>query len=342
MKDGQDKGKIELPEFPPNNIYPADWEFRNDLEWRLYTRSKREQWDEEKLNWARLDEIVTGLDSKERLAMAYWWALLSTFDNANPVFSYAVVKAHELKEKTAVRCLLNTIAFDENRHNIVCGMCINKLCPGFPVNFKPRNDLEARARANILWTWYNGARYWKAYLESYNKYTTDVLFTSFMMGEAAATTVFTQMSKNTKIETFKEAFRHIAVDETRHYAFTQLVMADGAEKMDDERKRLVTKQIKAGFIFLSLITYKLPEKSNTFWRLPHYFLDINEKMEDIARDAGLGIPLITEKEEAWRSAVMKVGASLRKYNIRLPEIPELGISGDDVGDVDGDEVVPVF
>ena len=110
MNESGGPDKIELPEFPPNNIYPADWDFRNDLEWRLYSRSKREQWDEEKLNWARLDEIVTGLDNKERLAMAYWWALLSTFDNANPVFSYAVVKAHELKENTAVRCLLNTIA----------------------------------------------------------------------------------------------------------------------------------------------------------------------------------------------------------------------------------------
>ena len=336
------KEKVELPEFPPNNIYPAEWEFTGDFEWRLYERSKREQWDESSLDWAKLDDFVSGLERKERLAMAYWWALLSTFDNANPVFSYAVVKAHELKEKTAVRCLLNTIAYDENRHNMVCGMCINKLCPGFPTKFKPANDLEARAQANILWTWYNGARYWKAYLDSYNKYSTDVLFTSFMMGEAAATTVFTQMSKNTKVETFSQAFGNIARDETRHYAFTQLVMADGAGKMNKERKALVTRQIKAGFIFLSLITYKLPTTSNTFWKLPHYFGEVNGKMEDIARDAGLGIPFIGEKEEAWRSAVLKVGASLKRYDIKLPEIPELGISGEDVGDVDGDEVIPVF
>lgn len=331
-----------MPVFPENNIYPADWEFRNDLEWRLYQRSKREQWDEEKLDWMKLEEIISGLEDEQKIAMAYWWALLSTFDNANPVFSYAVVKAHELKEKTAVRCLLNTIAFDENRHNMICGMCINKLCPGFPLRFKPANDLERKARANILWTWYNGARYWKAYLESYNKYTTDVLFTSFMMGEAAATTVFTQMSENTRIDTFREAFRNIARDETRHYAFTQLVMSDGAEKMNEERKKLVTKQIKAGFIFLSLITFRLPEKSNTFWKLPSFFQETNERMEEIAREAGLGIPLISEKEEAWRSAVMKVGASLKRFGIKLPEIPELGISGEDTGDVDDDSIIPVF
>jgi hypothetical protein len=332
----------ELPEFPPDNIYPASWDFDNELEWKLYSRAKREQWDEEALNWKRLEEVAGGLDRKQRLAMAYWWALLSTFDNANPVFSYAVVKAHELKEKTAVRCLLNTIAYDENRHNMICGMCINRLCPGFPMNFKPQDEIERKARANIIWTWYNGARYWKAYVASYQKYTTDVLFTSFMMGEAAATTVFTQMSRNTKIDTFREAFSNIARDETRHYAFTHLVMADGAAKMNDERKKLVTKQIKAGFIFLSLITYKLPEKSNTFWKLPPYFNEINDKMEQIAADAGLGIPSIQEREEAWRSAVLKVGAALKRYDIRLPEIPELGVSGDDVGDIEGDEIVPVF
>lgn len=340
MEDRKDE--TELPSFPPDNIYPADWDFENDLEWKLYSRAKREQWDEEALNWKRLDEIAGGLDRKERLAMAYWWSLLSTFDNANPVFAYAVVKAHELKEKTAVRCLLNTITFDENRHNMICGMCINKLCPGFPLRFKPLDELEKKAQANILWTWYNGARYWKAYVASYEKYTTDVLFTSFMMGEAAATTVFTQMSRNSKIETFKQAFQNIARDETRHYAFTHLVMADGASRMNEERKRMVTKQIKAGFIFLSLITYKLPEKSNTFWKLPRYFVEVNDRMESIAAEAGLGIPTIQEREEAWRSSVLKVGAALKRYGIKLPEIPELGISGEDVPDIDGDEIVPVF
>ncbi len=105
--------RLALPSFPPDNIYPAEWEFSGGKEWRLYERSKKEQWDESSLDWAGLDDFISGLERKERLAMGYWWALLSTFDNANPVFSYAVVKAHELKEKTAVRCLLNTIAYDE-------------------------------------------------------------------------------------------------------------------------------------------------------------------------------------------------------------------------------------
>ena len=231
---------------------------------------------------------------------------------------------------------------EQNRHNMICGMCINRLCPGFPTRFKPENDMEARARASILWTWYNGARYWKAYLQSYSKHSTDVLFTSFMMGEAAATTVFTQMSENSKVETFSKAFRNIARDETRHYAFTQIVMSDGASKMNKERKALVTKQIKAGFIFLSLITYKLPEKSITFWKLPRYFGKVSEKMEDIARDAGLDIPLTGDKEEAWRTAVLRGGASLNRCDIHLPEIPELGISGENAGDVEGDEIIPVF
>ena len=97
------KVRLALPSFPPDNIYPAEGEFSGE----------KEQWDESSLDRARLDDFISGLEKKERLAMPCRRALLSTFDNANPVFSLAVVKPHELKEKTAVRCLLNTIAYDE-------------------------------------------------------------------------------------------------------------------------------------------------------------------------------------------------------------------------------------
>jgi len=330
----------EPPDFPPNNVYPPSWNFDEDKAWQLYRRAKREQWDEEQINWSEVKEWAQGLDRKQRLAIAYWWSLLSTFDNATPVFAYAVVKAFEQHLPTPVKGILTTITYDENRHNVMCGLGINSVLPGFPYNFKPQDDLERKAMLNVLWTWWNGSRYWKAYVEAYNKYTFDVLFTSFMMGEAAATTVFSTMSKGAKLKAFQELFRNTTVDETRHYAFTHLIMAQNAEKMDDERKKLVTKQVRAGFVFLSLITY-LPPKD--FWKLPSWFVEVHTKMEDMARDAGFYIPTIKEKEEAWRSAVIRVSASLKRHGIKMPTIPELGISGEEeIPDLEDTDIIPVF
>jgi len=241
------------PTFPKLNVYPLHWRFDNEAAWRLYRRAKREQWDEDEINWLKLREIASGLDRKQRLAIAYWWAMLSNFDNATPVFAYAVVKGSEMHAHNAVNALLTTITYDENRHNLVCGRSIDAVFPDFP-NFKPQDEIERRARLNVLWTWYNGSRYWEAYLKAYQKYSMDVLFTSFMMGEAAATTVFTGASRNAKVDQFREAFKNTAVDETRHYAFTHLILTDAASRMSDEEKKLVTKQIRAGFVFLSLIT----------------------------------------------------------------------------------------
>ncbi|BCU66878.1 hypothetical protein HS7_03150 [Sulfolobales archaeon HS-7] len=326
------------PPFPENNVYPPKWDFDNERAWKLYRRAKAEQWDEDKIDWDKVREIASGLDRKERLAIAYWWALLSNFDNATPVFAYALVKSFENHLPTAVRSLVSTITWDENRHNLVCGYAINSVFPEFP-NFKPQDELEAKARLNVLWTWYNGSRYWKAYLDSYKKYTIDVLFTSFMMGEAAATTVFTTMGKDTRIQPFKEAFKNTAVDETRHYAFTHLIMTDKAPKMTDEEKKLVTKQIRAGFVFLSLITYRPPKD---FWKLPPWFNEVNERMENIARGAGFEIPTIEEKERAWKEAVVRVGASLAHYGIKMPAIPEIGISGEEVFDIKEEDVIPIF
>ncbi|QIW25192.1 aminobenzoate oxygenase [Sulfolobus sp. S-194] len=329
----------EEPDYPPENVYPPRWNFDNEKAWQLYRRAKREQWDEENIDWKEVKDIASGLDRKQKLAIAYWWGLLSNFDNATPVFAYAVIKAFEQHLDTAIRGILTTITYDENRHNIMCGLAINSVLPGFPFDFKPQDDLEKKAKLNVLWTWWNGSRYWKAYLEAYKKYTFDVLFTSFMMGEAAATTVFTTMSRGAKINAFKELFKNTAVDETRHYAFTHMIMSQNAEKMDDERKKLVTKQIRAGFVFLSLITY-IPPKD--FWKLPPWFIEVHQKMEDIARDAGFYIPELKEKEEAWRNAVLRVGASLKHYGIKLPDMPELGISGDVVENIKEDDFIPVF
>lgn len=273
-------------------------------------------------------------------SLAYWWSLLSNFDNATPVFAYALVKASEKKLPVTIRALLNTIVFDENRHNILCGLAITKAFPGFPFNFKPQDELERKAQLNVEWVWWNGARYWKGYVEAYKKYTLDILFTSFMMGEAAATTIFNTMKDTSRIPTLREAFKRLTVDETRHYAFTHLILTNNLPNMNEEKKQFVTKQIRAGFVFLSLITYKPPKE---FWKIPPWYEEVHQKMEELANSAGLGLPSLEERERVWREAVARVASNVKRYNIKIPQMPEIGINGDeDIELKEDDLIVGIF
>jgi len=65
-------------------------------------------------------------------------------------------------------------------------------------------------------------------------------------------------------------------------------------------------------------------------------------MEELAREAGLGIPTADEKERAWRDAVIKVGAALKRYGVKMPAIPELNVTGEEIEELSEEDVIPVF
>jgi hypothetical protein len=62
----------------------------------------------------------------------------------------------------------------------------------------------------------------------------------------------------------------------------------------------------------------------------------------VARGAGFGIPSYEAKKENWKNAMINLKGVLDRYNIPFPAIPEVGISGQEVSDVDLDDIIPVF
>ena len=80
-------------------------------------------------------------------------------------------------------------------HEECCQRAIQKLVPGGPLDFEATSELAQAAKNNIGWLYHNGGRYWKGYSDSLAKYPLSVLFTSFMMGEVASSTLFFGMSK---------------------------------------------------------------------------------------------------------------------------------------------------
>ncbi|MEL6890253.1 MAG: hypothetical protein AAFP84_01550, partial [Actinomycetota bacterium] len=259
---------------------------------------------------------------------------------ARRVFSFVFIKTYELHEEDAVRRCFFSVTRDEQNHEQMCGMAITRLL-GWPdpLTYEPKTEIGERAQRNVKWLYFNGGRYWEGYKQAVPKYSLAVLFSSFLMGEIAAATIFHQMAEGAREPVFEEAFTNIGRDEGRHMAICMALMERDYPHLDVSDRELITKQIRAGYLFLSAVLYEPPAD---FWDLPDDFVEVQRRCEAIARDAGFHIPDLEAKEANWRQAILNLKAVLDVYDIPFPAIPELGISGEEVSDVDLDSIIPVF
>lgn len=327
------------PQIPQPNVFPLSWHAKTQKMEEIWDAAQREFWDPKKLPWDTLD--VESYSWEEREAIAYWWTLLSVFDaSAPPVFASALIKTYEDHEEDPVRRCFFSVTRDEQNHEQMCGLAITKfLGHDDPLTYQPKTDLGKRLQKNAMWLYYNGGRYWNGYKNAVPKYSLAVLFSSFLMGEIAAATIFKQMHDNSRELVFKEAFRNIGRDEGRHMAICMALMERDYPRLAAEDKALVTKQIRAGYLFLSAVLFEPPEE---FWDLPADFIKNQREGEEVARGAGFGIPTYEAKKENWRNAMLNLKGVLDRYGIPFPAIPEVGIEGQEVTEVNMDSIIPVF
>lgn len=330
-------------EFPPAieqpNVYPLSWHAHTHKLQEVWEASLKENWDPEKLPWDTFD--VDSYTWEEREAIAYWWTLLSVFDaSAPPVFAEALIKTYEVHEEDPVRKCFFSVTRDEQNHEIMCGLAITRLLGhSDPLTYSPKTELGKRLQKNAHWLYYNGARYWTGYKAAVPRYSLAVLFSSFLMGEIAAATIFKQMYEHSREAVFKEAFRNIGRDEGRHMAICMAVMERDYPKLAAENKAIVTKQIRAGYLFLSAVLFEPPME---FWDLPSDFIASQREAEEVARGAGFGIPSYDMKLENWKNAMLNLKSVLDRYGIAFPAIPEVGITGEEIREVDMADIIPVF
>ena len=338
------KDKIaHLQEMPPAtpqpNVYPLSWKTVTQKAEEVWEASRREVWDPAKLPWDTFD--VESYTWEERESIAYWWSLLSVFDaSAPPVFAEAFIKTYEVHEEDAIRRCFFSVTQDEQNHEQMCGLAITKLleAPSY-LEYEPKTELGKRLQKNVAWLYYNGGRYWTGYKQAVPKYSMAVLFSSFLMGEIAAATIFHQMAANCSEPVFQEAFKNIGRDEGRHMAICLTVMERDYPNLSEEEKPIITKQIRAGYLFLSAVLFEPPED---FWDLPSDFLTNQREAEENCRTAGFGVPTYDAKKENWRSAMLNLKSVLDKYDTAFPAIPEVGITGEEVNDIDMEDIIPVF
>jgi hypothetical protein len=109
-------------------------------------------------------------------------------------------------------------------------------------------------------------------------------------------------------------------------------------KLGEEDKEIITKQFRAGFIFLSGILYEPPGE---FWQLPPTFLPAQRQLEEVARSAGFGVLTIEQRYANWRTAVVRLKTIVEPYGVKFPALPEIDVDGEDVA-FDADKIVPIF
>ena len=321
------------------NVYPLSWEAKTLKMEEIWQAAQREFWDPQKLPWETFD--VTRYTWEQREAIAYWWTLLSVFDaSAPPVFAAALIKTYEAHEEDPVRRCFFSVVRDEQNHEQLCGMAITKLLEHpDPLTYVPKTEMGRKAQRNTQWLYHNGARYWTGYKTAVPKYSLAVLFSSFLMGEIAAATIFHQMAAGCKELVFREGFKNIGRDEGRHMAICMSLMERDYPKLHIDDRKTITKQIRAGYLFLSAVLFEPPAD---FWDLPEDFIPVQRQLEEISRGAGFFIPTYEAKKENWRNAILNLKGVLDKFDIPFPAIPEVGITGQEILDVDMDDIIPVF
>jgi hypothetical protein len=100
------------------------------------------------------------------------------------------------------------------------------------------------------------------------------------MGEIAAATIFHQMAAGCKEPVFQAAFRNIGqATRAATWAICMSLMERDYPKLDGVGSRsVITKQIRAGYLFLSAVLFEPPME---FWDLPADFIDNQREGEKL-------------------------------------------------------------
>jgi len=340
MGDSPDATPLELPpSIESGSPMPMDWENRIPRHRELWERAEAQHYDPNTaIDWSALS--ASDFSDSERLAIAYWFATSSVFENSGvPTFAYGMVKSYEEHLGDSTNRVLLSIARDEANHDEMARRIAQELLPGFPNQFSPTSLTQGAAANNLAWVQYTNSRYWAGYKRAYDTRSVPAVMGAFVAGEAAASLIYTETAKRTQHPVLAQVLERIGVDESRHFACFNLMAQEHWERLSDEDKATITKNLKAAYIYISVV---FGEARPPFWKVPPSFGDTHFAMQEAAADAGLGILPADERRDVWRKAMLRVKNLTDRAGIEFPAIEELGIDGADVPIREEDLVVVSF
>ncbi len=311
---------------PDPNVFPGNWTVRTQQLLKTYELAFTQNWNPSEFKWDELEG--KNFDREHAVAQAYWMTKLSLFEKSGiGAFGFATVQAAKYNLEDPTKKFLAAVTFDECRHDEVCRRACSKLCPNFPYRFKPESDLERKAIRNIDALYENGKRYWRGFEKAWGKYSLELIFSGFFFAEIGAQLIFKEVADRSKLDVYRSAFTDITRDESRHLSGTLSLLENMAAGMTNEQKQHISRQMKHGFIFLSPLLFR---PMREFWELPADFDEVDGKLEELAREGGLGVPTVQEKSEDWVKAVDRQRPHFERVGVPVPAIPEIGLDGVEV------------
>lgn len=323
---------------PGANPMPLDWEDRIPRHRELWMKAEAQHYDPNTaINWADLE--AADFTEDQRVALAYWFATNSTFENSGvPTFGYGMVQSYEQHLGDSTSRMLLTIARDEGNHDEMCRRVVETLLPGFPYR-EPTSELEQIAANNMRWIQYTNSRYWDGYKRAYTERSLSAVMSPFIVGEAAASLVYMATSKSGTHPVLSDILRHIGIDESRHFAFCHYLADATWGSLTDHERKALTRNLRAAYIYISVV---FGQAHPPFWNVPDYFNPSHARLSDVALSAGLGILPESDRIDIWRKGMLRVKSVSDRFGIDFPAMPELDIDGTEVALTEEDLVVVSF
>lgn len=327
------------PAIDEPNPMPLDWSDKVSGMRELYLKAQEHQYNPLKaIEWARLQP--GDFTPEERLSLAYWLSCDGTFENSGVAsFARALIAAYEEHAGDDTSRMLLTIARDEMNHDEICRGVAQTLIPGFPFDFTPQSELERVAQNNLRWISYVNSKYWSGYKRAFEERRFPAITTAFIMGEAAASVIFMRAAEQAGHPVFQQAFRLIATDESRHFAFCNFIARQEFPQFTADERATMSKNLRAAFVYISAI---LDVPQPPFWTVPDGFVEAHLELETLAIRAGLGLPDVEERRALWRKAALRVKALTDRYGFEFPAMPEVGIEGKETPLTEEDFAIVTF
>lgn len=321
------------------NIYLLLWNSKIKKLQEVWEVLLCEVWDLEKLFWDMLD--VDSYIWEECEFIVYWWSLFLVFDVlVLLVFVEVLIKIYEVYEEDLVCKCFFLVICDEQNYEIMCGLVIIKLLNYFDLLiYVLKIEFGKCLQKNVVWLYFNGGCYWIGYKQVVLKYDLVVLFSFFLMGEIVVVIIFKQMYENFCEVVFKEGFKNIGCDEGCYMVICMVVMECDYLGFKDEIKVIVIKQICVGYLFLLVVLFELLME---FWDLFVDFIVIQCEVEEVVCGVGFGILSYEVKLENWKNVMINLKGVFDCYNILFLVILEVGIIGQEVLEIDMEDIILVF
>ena len=308
----------------------------------IWTASQREVWDPAQLSWDTFDP--DSYSWEEREAIAYWWTLLSVFDaSAPPVFASAFIKTYELHEEDAVRRCFFSVTQDEQNHEQMCGTGDHqaaRLPRPAHVRAQDRARHEARTAQRQVAVLQRRPLLGRLQAGGAEVRRSPWLFSSFLMGEIAAATIFHQMAEGAREPRVPGGVHQHR--SRRGPSHGDLHEPDGARLPEARRVRSrpdhqadpgrlpvpVGGSVRAadGLLGPALRLHRGPAPLRGRRRAT----------------PGSTVPDVRGQEGELAPGDPQPEGRARQVRHPFPAIPEVGISGKEILDVDMEDIIPVF